>query len=71
LTDINQQNILAMMISIERRLGGQRLNSPDDSFYSHTLQYLTSTSGQQIKVEDWMVSSFEVDIGLEIGTGGL
>jgi hypothetical protein len=63
----------AMMVSIERRMEeeSRKGNDAEQRFYSHTLQYLTSTSGQEIKVEDWMISSFEVDYGAEIGAGGL
>jgi hypothetical protein len=28
-------------------------------------------SGQQVKLDDWMISSFDVDFGPEIGVGGL
>ncbi|KAJ7903252.1 kinase-like domain-containing protein [Mycena leptocephala] len=71
--DVNQQNMVAMMVSIERRMEeeGRKGNDAEQRFYLHTLQYLTSTSGQEIKVEDWMISSFEVDYGAEIGAGGL
>jgi hypothetical protein len=71
ISDINQNNILAMMVSIERRLDTHSLNQPEHKFYSHTLQYLTSTSGQQARLEDWMISTFDVDFGVEIGAGGL
>ncbi|KAJ7759819.1 kinase-like domain-containing protein [Mycena olivaceomarginata] len=59
--DINQKNILAMIVSIERRI---------EEFYSHTLQYLSSISSQHITLQDWMISSFEVDYGPQIGAGG-
>ncbi|KAJ6595916.1 kinase-like domain-containing protein [Mycena sp. CBHHK59/15] len=68
--DINQNNMIAMMVSIERKLDGRRMNDPEHRFYSHTLQYLTSTSGKQVKVEDWMISTFDIDYGPEIGVGG-
>ncbi|KAJ7789032.1 kinase-like domain-containing protein [Mycena olivaceomarginata] len=68
--EINQDNMIAMMVCIQRRLDGEHLNDPERKFYSHTLQYLTSTSGRQLKLEDWMIASFEVDYGPEIGAGG-
>ncbi|KAJ7466190.1 kinase-like domain-containing protein [Mycena galericulata] len=68
---INQNNMIAMMVSIERRMEGHRnLGHPEQKFYSHTLQYLTSTSGRQVKLEDWMISPFDVECGPEIGVGG-
>ncbi|KAJ7263394.1 kinase-like domain-containing protein [Mycena rebaudengoi] len=68
--DNNQSNVLAMMVSIERRLDRQHENNAERGFYSHALHYLRSTSGQQIDLEDWMISSFDVDYGPEIGSGG-
>ncbi|KAJ7496449.1 kinase-like domain-containing protein [Mycena latifolia] len=69
--EIKQDNMIAMMACIQRRLDGQQqINPPEKKFYSHTLQYLTSMSGQQVKLEDWMIVSFDVDFGTEIGVGG-
>ena len=63
--------MLAMMVSIERRLDRHSRNDAERGFYSHTLHYLRSTSGKIIKLEDWMISAFDVDYGPEIGAGGL
>jgi hypothetical protein len=60
-----------MMVSIERRLDRHHGNNAEHGFYSYTLHYLRSTSGRQVKLEDWMISSFDVDYGPEIGAGGL
>ncbi|KAJ7622505.1 kinase-like domain-containing protein [Roridomyces roridus] len=70
--DINNKNMLAMMVSIERRMEENRgvLNTSEQRFFSHTLQYLASTSGQHIELEDWMISSFDVEVGAQIGAGG-
>ncbi|KAF8139574.1 kinase-like domain-containing protein [Mycena galopus ATCC 62051] len=68
--EINQNSMIAMMACIQRRLDGEHLNDPERTFYSHTLQYLTSMSGRQLKLEDWMITSFEVEYGPEIGAGG-
>ncbi|KAF7358833.1 Kinase-like protein [Mycena sanguinolenta] len=69
--DINHNNMLAMMVSLERRLeqcGNER--DPEHKFYAHTLQYLTTTSGQKVEMEDWMISRFDVEYGPQIGIGG-
>ncbi|KAJ7456037.1 kinase-like domain-containing protein [Mycena galericulata] len=68
--EINQSNILAMMVSIERRMDQHNQNDAERGFYSHTLHYLRSTSGKMINLEDWMISAFDVDYGSEIGAGG-
>jgi hypothetical protein len=60
-----------MMVSIQKQLNHHNVDRAEQTFYAHTLEYLTSRSGQNVKVEDWMISSFEVDYGPEIGKGGL
>lgn len=68
--DINNKNMFAMMVSIERRIGQNQGNVEEQNFYSHTLQYLQSTSQQRIELEDWVISSYDVEYGAEIGAGG-
>jgi hypothetical protein len=63
--------MLAMMASLQRRLNVAPNNNQEQSFYSHALQYLTSMSGQQVQLEDWMIASFDVDYGPEVGVGRL
>ncbi|KAK7008148.1 kinase-like protein [Favolaschia claudopus] len=68
--DINQKSTRALIVSLERRIGRHEGSNPERKFLSHTLQYLASTSSEQVKVEDWMISPFDVDHGQEIGSGG-
>ncbi|KAJ7912675.1 kinase-like domain-containing protein [Mycena leptocephala] len=68
--EINQNNTIAMMVSIQKQLNNQNVDREEQKFYTHTLEYLTSRSGKNVKVEEWMISAFEVDYGPEIGTGG-
>jgi hypothetical protein len=61
-----------MMVSIQKQLNNsQNVDRAEQKFYTHTLEYLTSRSGKPVKVEDWMIASFEVEYGEEIGAGGL
>jgi hypothetical protein len=69
--EINQNNTIAMMVSLQKQLNNQSIDREEQKFYTHTLQYLTSRSGTSVKVEDWMIASFEVDYGAEIGAGSL
>ncbi|KAJ7919416.1 hypothetical protein B0H13DRAFT_2320404 [Mycena leptocephala] len=70
--DINNKNMLAIMVSTERRMEeNQNRNSPEQTFYAHMLYYLASTSGGHVKLEDWVISPFDVDYRPEIGAGGL
>ncbi|KAJ6556800.1 kinase-like domain-containing protein [Mycena vulgaris] len=70
--DVNQSNMIAMMVSIQRRLEAQPTptNNPEQQFYAHALEYLSSSSGKRVEAEDWMIPAFEVDYGPEIGSGG-
>jgi hypothetical protein len=59
-----------MMISIqkilEERSGGDR----ELDFFSRSLRYLSTMSGHQIRRESWMITSFDIEFGHEIGSGG-
>jgi hypothetical protein len=60
-----------MMISLQRHLGGQVQGDRERRFLSDSLQYLSTVGGHSIRLEDWMVTSFDVDIGQKIGEGEL
>jgi hypothetical protein len=61
-----------MIVSLQRRLDDRSLDGTRErTFFSYSLQYLQTTSGRQIEVHDWMITSYEVEFGHEIGSGGL
>ena len=62
---------MAMMVSLEHRLRAGSDEDVERRFFMHTLRYLTTSSGRQVEMEDWMVTSYEVEFGQEIGSGGL
>ncbi|KAJ7737305.1 kinase-like domain-containing protein [Mycena metata] len=68
--EINQDNTIAMMVSIQKQLNNDNVDHAEKTFYTHTLEYLTTRSGKTVKVEEWMVSPFDVDYNNEIGSGG-
>jgi hypothetical protein len=63
--------MMAMMVSLEHHLRERSDEDVERRFFPHTLQYLTTSSGHQIAMKDWMVTSYEVEFGQEIGSGGL
>jgi hypothetical protein len=63
--------MLAMMTTLQKFITKQLCGERERSFFSHTLDYLAIDSGEQVIWETWMVTSFEVEFGTEIGTGGL
>jgi hypothetical protein len=60
-----------MMVSltqiIEERSGGDR----ELEFFSRCVGYLSAMSRRQIQRESWMITSFDIEFGSEIGSGGL
>jgi len=69
--DLQHSSLLGMMVSLQRKLDQQSTAGQERLFFSHGLTYLSTCSGRQIKVEDWMITTFEVDFMEEIGSGGL
>ncbi|KAJ7705640.1 hypothetical protein B0H16DRAFT_1439476 [Mycena metata] len=67
---INHNSMLAMMAALQRRINVAPTTDQEQNFYSHTLQYLTSISGQQVQLKDWMIAFYDVEFGPEIGVGG-
>jgi hypothetical protein len=65
---------MAMMTSLQQRLNSfdnQPAHIQESRFMEHSLQYLSTVSGSQVIMEDWMITLFDVDFGLMIGEGGL
>lgn len=62
---------MAMMLSLHRRLDKNCDGQEERQFFSNSLQYLATSSGRVVQLEDWMVTSYEVEFGHVIGSGGL
>ena len=62
---------MAMMVSLQRRLEREPDEEQEQRFFAHTLQYLAASIGHQVEMEDWMITSYEVEFGPQIGSGGL
>jgi hypothetical protein len=60
-----------MIVALQRRLDSRSDGGRERQFFSHVLLYLTTTSGLRIELQNWMVTSYEVEFGLKIGSGGL
>jgi len=69
--DMHQDNVMAMMVSLQRRLDHVSDGDREQQFFSHTLRYLITTSGHQVEMESWMITSYEVEFGPRVGSGGL
>jgi hypothetical protein len=62
---------MATMVSLKHRLLASSDEDVECRFFKKTLDYLTTSSGYQVKLEDWMVTSYDVEFEQEIGSGGL
>ena len=75
--DANASNMKAMMASLHRRLAQhlpadrEHVVDREHAFFTHSLQLLTTVSGEQIESHSWTITSYEVDFGRKIGSGGL
>ena len=62
---------MAMMVSFQKHLDRQGGGDRERQFFSRSLLHLTSATGHHVQLEDWMITSFDVELGPEIGEGGL
>lgn len=69
--DAKESNILAMMTSLHRRLAQQLRVDREHEFFTHSLQLLTTVSGQQVELKTWTITPYEVEYKRKIGYGGL
>ncbi|KAJ6558284.1 hypothetical protein B0H19DRAFT_133767 [Mycena capillaripes] len=67
---ISQENKTALMVSLQRQIDSTAQSGPEYKFYSRTLLHLSALGGRQIEAKDWMVTTYEVDFGEKIGSGG-
>jgi hypothetical protein len=70
-SDSQHYSLHTMMLSLRRKLEQQSLGTRERQFFSHSIRYLSTMSGRQVRAENWMITSFEVEFGPEIGSGGL
>jgi hypothetical protein len=68
---MHQNNIMVMMVSLQRRLDRLSDGDRERQFFSHALEYLTTSSGRQVEMENWMVTPYDMEFGPQIGSGGL
>lgn len=62
---------VALKVCLQRQVNNRADDSREQQFLSHVLEYLNSYSGYHVKIESWMITSYEVEFGHRIGVGGL
>jgi hypothetical protein len=71
MTDVQQENVMAIMCTLQRISERYTSRDPESTFISDALQVLNTWSGQQVTIERWTITPFEVEFGPMIGCGGL
>ncbi|TFK66838.1 kinase-like protein [Pluteus cervinus] len=68
----HHSNTRDLMVSIQKFLlkEASEVNARQKHFFLHTLKYLSTKIGEPVQLRDWMVSSFEIEFGEKIGSGG-
>ena len=61
---------MAVLAAIQRRLDVRLTSGRERTFLEQSMQYLSTISGCQVHLEDWMITSYEVDFGQQVGAGG-
>lgn len=71
--DIQDGNMTAMMVSIQRYLKDDARVGEDreDQFLERVTKHLSCESGFSPDIQDWMVSTYDVEVHKRIGLGGL
>lgn len=59
--------MIALQRHVEKGLGGDR----EQMFYRNALASLSTASKITVQLEDWMVTSYDVEFKHQIGSGGL
>jgi len=68
--DAQKHSLTAMLISLQRILDQLPREDRERRFISHSVRYLSTISGRLMPVERWTITSFDVEFGREIGSGG-
>lgn len=62
---------MAIIATFKRRLDENKGEQEELMFFKQGLRYLLAASGQQVDINPWTVSWFDVDFREIIGAGGL
>ncbi|KZP31913.1 kinase-like protein [Athelia psychrophila] len=68
--EAHQEGMAAMMIAFQTRLQQQLDGDRERQFFSKSVAYLQTASGRPVKIQDWTVSSFDVQFMRSIASGG-
>lgn len=70
-SELQDNDMVPIMVCLQRQLESRSIGGRERQFFSHVVQYLSSFTGSQVNVENWMITPYEVDFGQRIGVGGL
>jgi len=67
----HRSSVMAMIVSLQRQISQRSDSKRERQFFSHVLRHLTTSSGLRVELQDWMITSYDVEFGPRIGSGGL
>ena len=70
-TDKDGSSVMAIIVSLQRRLNNLLDGPQERQFFSYVLRYLTVSSGLRVELQNWMITPYEVEFGPKIGSGRL
>jgi hypothetical protein len=62
---------MAIQASLQKLLTDRSATNQEHQFYQESLRHISNLSGIQVELNTWTITAFEVDMGPEIGSGGL
>ncbi|KZP25836.1 kinase-like protein [Athelia psychrophila] len=69
--DAQREDVMVIMVALQKRLSERRDGDRERQFFSKSVTYLQTASGRSVELQDWMVTSFEVQFMPRcIGSGG-
>jgi hypothetical protein len=63
--------MMAIQASLQKLLTDRSATNQEHQFYQESLRHISNLSGIQVELNTWTITAFEVDMGPEIGSGGL
>ena len=67
----NRDDLVAMIISIQRHLTHNSNQDEETQFLRDTVKYMETASGRIVPVKRWTITSFDVEFEEKLSSGGL
>jgi hypothetical protein len=69
--DNQKHSMDAMLASLQKIIRRNSKSGRELSFLKHTHHYLVASTGHPVKVDEWTITTLDIEFGALIGAGGL